>query len=127
MIEINGMFIRRRDNGGLHQTTEPAMRPHFALVVLATLLAAPAWAGDPDAGRVLAEKWCTNCHMVAPTQETATAIGVPTFSSIARMPSTTETSLKVFFQSPHVRMPDLHLSLPEIDDLTSYILSLRDR
>lgn len=99
----------------------------LAPAALAAMLVTPAWAGDVDTGRALAEKWCTNCHMVTPTQEQATAIGVPTFSGIARMASTTETSLKVFFQSPHVRMPDLHLSLPEIDDLSAYILSLRDK
>jgi hypothetical protein len=41
------------------------------------------------------------------------------------MKSTTPLSLRAFLQTPHERMPDLHLSRDEIDDLTAYILSLR--
>ncbi len=36
-------------------------------------------------------------------------------------------SLRVFLQSPHARMPDLHLSRDEIADVSAYILSLRSR
>ena len=43
------------------------------------------------------------------------------------MKSTTPLSLRVFLQTPHNRMPDLHLSRTEIDDLIGYILSLRDK
>ena len=130
MIEINGAFTAARDTAAPHQPTEPVMRPLTRLAPLPLVLllsAGPALAGDPEAGQQLAAKWCANCHMITPTQETATAIGVPTFSGIARMASTTETSLRVFFQTPHVRMPDLHLSMPEIDDVSAYILSLKGR
>jgi hypothetical protein len=34
--------------------------------------------------------------------------------------------LRVFLQTPHDRMPDLHLSREEIDDLIAYILSMRE-
>ena len=34
-------------------------------------------------------------------------------------------ALDVFLQTPHHRMPDLHLSRTEIDDVSAYILSLR--
>ena len=53
--------------------------------------------------------------------------GVPTFAGIARRKSTTAMSLRVFLQSPHARMPDLHLSRDEIADVSAYILSLRSR
>jgi len=33
--------------------------------------------------------------------------------------------LEVFLQTPHGRMPDLHLSRDEIDDVSAYILSLK--
>ena len=81
--------------------------------------------GDAAAGRRLAETWCSNCHVVTPTAERATSNGVPTFTGIAQLPSTTPMALNVFFQTPHSRMPDLHLSRQEIADLTAYILSLR--
>ena len=81
--------------------------------------------GDPEAGRALAQRWCSSCHMTSATQEKALANGVPTFSGIARMRSTTQLSLRVFLQTPHFRMPDLHLTQTEIGDVTAYILSLR--
>jgi mono/diheme cytochrome c family protein len=81
--------------------------------------------GDLDAGRQLAEKWCSNCHVVGPTQQRGVSTGAPTFASIAEMKTTTEMGLHAFLQTPHQRMPDLHLSREEIDDVAAYILSLR--
>jgi mono/diheme cytochrome c family protein len=78
-----------------------------------------------DAGHVLAEKWCGNCHIVGPDQQRGTSNGAPTFSAIARLTSTTQLSLHAFLQTPHDRMPDLHLSRDETDNLAAYILSLR--
>lgn len=80
--------------------------------------------GDPEAGLKLARAWCSNCHLIESSGQ-ATSTGAPTFAAIARNSSVTPLSLKVFFQSPHQRMPDLHLSNSEIDDLIAYILSLR--
>jgi hypothetical protein len=45
--------------------------------------------------------------------------------AIGEQKSTTALSLRVFLQTPHAQMPDLHLSRDEIDDLAAYILSLR--
>ena len=82
--------------------------------------------GDPAAGQRLAERWCSGaCHVIGPASERGTSSGTPTFAAIARMPSTTRMSLSVFLQTPHARMPDLHLSRDEIADLAAYILSLR--
>ncbi|MGE0417995.1 MAG: cytochrome c family protein [Acetobacteraceae bacterium] len=101
------------------------MRPPFHLALLGLLVASPALAGDPDAGHALAQRWCANCHVVEPGQNSGAANGAPTFAAVARMPSTTEASLKVFLQTPHDRMPDLHLSNAERDNVVSYILSLK--
>ena len=43
---------------------------------------------------------------------------------IARMPSTTQLSLKVFMQSSHGNMPNLVLNADEIDAIAAYILDL---
>jgi hypothetical protein len=48
-----------------------------------------------------------------------------TFVGIASMSSTTPLSLRAFLLTPHARMPDLHLSRDEMDDLAAYILGLR--
>jgi cytochrome c len=81
--------------------------------------------GNVATGRYLAETWCSTCHVVGPISQRGTSNGTPTFTAIARMKSTTPLSLRAFLQTPHSRMPDLHLSRDEIDDLTAYILSLR--
>jgi mono/diheme cytochrome c family protein len=97
----------------------------MGLLVLGARHAAGEEIGDVAAGRHLAENWCSSCHVVGPTTQQATSNGVPTFAAIARMKSTTVLSLRAFLQTPHPPMPDLHLSRDEIDDIATYILSLR--
>jgi mono/diheme cytochrome c family protein len=103
----------------------------YPLVALLPLLlstaavSAQTLPGDPEAGRALALRACAGCHVV-PNQRRETANeGVPTFASIARGPGVTEISLRVFLQTSHPPMPDLMLARSEIDDVVSYILSLR--
>lgn len=81
--------------------------------------------GDAMVGRQLAERWCSSCHVVGSEGVSGTSNGAPTFAAIAGMKSTTPLSLRAFFQTPHARMPDLHLSRDETDDLGAYILSLQ--
>ena len=80
--------------------------------------------GDPAAGRRLGEAWCSNCH-VLDTSQRATVTGAPSFAFIAANRAISPMALRAFFQTPHDRMPDLHLSNTEMDDLIAYILSLR--
>ena len=96
------------------------------LLAISPAFAQAQEAGDAAVGRRLAEAWCGNCH-VLDTSHQATATGAPSFASVAANRAITPLSLRVFFQSPHERMPDLHLSNSEMDDLIAYILSLRDR
>jgi len=104
-------------------------RPILAALVLAALAggAAAQTAGDAVAGAALARSWCANCHVVGrgPGASPASGDAVPTFASIAAMPSTTALSLRAFLQTPHRRMPDFMLSRAETDDLIAYILSLK--
>jgi mono/diheme cytochrome c family protein len=90
-------------------------------------VAAAQQVGDPAAGRRLAETWCSTCHVIEPGASGPASDAVPTFPSIARMPSATELSLRAFLQTPHARMPDIQLSREQTDDVIAYILSLRDR
>lgn len=100
---------------------------HATCLLLA--VAAPAGAqtypGDVEAGRVLALRTCSGCHVVAPRQAPPATDAVPTFAAIARDPAVTEISLRVFLRTPHTRMPDFILTRTETDDVISYILSLR--
>ena len=101
-------------------------RPRIILfIAIATLAAGAAHAQDIPAGKTIAKVWCSNCHSVDPQEKTTVRDGVPTFLSIAQMPSTTEMSLAAFLTTPHGGMPNLTLSRKEIRDVSSYILSLR--
>ena len=81
-------------------------------------------AGDPIAGRRLAEAWCVSCHAF-PGSDRATATGAPSFPAVAANRAMTPLALRAFLQTPHERMPDLHLSNNETDDLIAFILSFR--
>lgn len=103
------------------------MRPAIPLALL-SLFSLPAFAqtsaGDADAGRVLAQTWCSNCHVVDANPVQARD-SVPSFPAIAAMPSTTALSLQAFLQTPHGKMPNFQLGRTQIDDLVAYILTLR--
>lgn len=82
--------------------------------------------GDPVAGRRLATAWCANCHAF-PGSQRATVTGAPSFSAIAANSAMTRMALHAFLQTPHERMPDLHLSNDEMDDLIAFILASRHK
>jgi len=101
------------------------MRP---LILAFALVTGPALAQSPPLateGARLAQQWCANCHAIAPGQQPPTGDAASSFPAIARMPSTTEMSLRVFLQTPHANMPDYQLSRSEMDAVVAYILSLR--
>lgn len=76
-------------------------------------------------GKVVAESWCANCHVVSRQARGPVGDAAPPFVAVARMPSTTEISLRTFLRTPHARMPDYQLSQAELDGVVAYILSLR--
>jgi mono/diheme cytochrome c family protein len=80
--------------------------------------------GDPDAGRNIANAWCSNCHAFEGSNH-ATATGAPTFSAVAADPAITPLSLRVFLRTTHDRMPDLQLNNRETADLIAFILASR--
>jgi mono/diheme cytochrome c family protein len=79
-----------------------------------------------DMGRRVAETWCVNCHLIDPGARGPAGDAAPPFQAIARMPSTTEMSLRAFLQTPHAPMPDYRLSGAELDGVTAWILKLKD-
>lgn len=108
------------------------MRGVVALsLTLTAAFGSTAWAepmvGSPANGLAFAHQNCSECHIVAPSQTTVIAHQAPSFPSIAREAKTTETSLRVFLQSPHINMPNFILTAEETDDVVAYILSLREQ
>lgn len=92
------------------------------------LIAGPAVAQQqPMAGEGLrvARQWCAACHVVSRDMPPPAADAAPSFPGIAERANTTETSLRVFLQTPHPNMPNWQLSRAEMDAVVGYILSLR--
>ncbi len=98
----------------------------LSLMVVSTGATAEELLGDPAAGRQLAENVCSACHVIAPGHVSTTDVEAPAFPDLAKTPRVTALSLRVFLQSPHERMPDLHLNRDETDDVIAYILSLEE-
>lgn len=97
----------------------------IALAVTAAPAAAQTEPGDPLAGQRLAETWCANCHQVGRGAPGPATDAAAPLEAVARMPSTTSMSLRVFLQTPHANMPDYRLTRDELDDIVAYILTLR--
>jgi hypothetical protein len=51
----------------------------------------------------------------------------PSFEEIAKLPSTTRLSLKVFLQTNHRAMPNFIISKSDTDNIIDYIVSLKGR
>ncbi|MGJ4892466.1 c-type cytochrome [Bradyrhizobium sp. HKCCYLRH3099] len=86
--------------------------------------ATPA-ADSVQAGRKLAEAWCSPCHAIDASGARSRTATAPDFVAVANMPSTTELALKVFLQSSHPTMPNVILTAEQRGDLVNYILSLK--
>jgi len=78
---------------------------------------------DAAKGSQLAQQWCASCHVTGGTPAGNLQQGPPSFSTIAH--ARTADQLRVFLSHPHGAMPDLSLTRAEIDDLVSYIKTLR--
>ena len=109
------------------------MRVAFGLVVATGLLSAvmcqnsgiAAPAGDPAYGRLLAQTWCSSCHLVAPNEDRPVLADVPTFTDIARRLPDDADVLAAFIADPHPPMPNLSLSRKDIRDILAYLATLK--
>jgi mono/diheme cytochrome c family protein len=102
-----------------------AALPALAVAWIAAVVWTPASAAaaDPAQGRLLANQWCTSCHVVEPGGP-GVEVG-PTFDSVANDPAVSPDRLRGWLAAPHPPMPDLNLSRLEIESIVSYIESLR--
>jgi mono/diheme cytochrome c family protein len=98
-----------------------------AIIILFSVLAATgdAWA-EAAKGETLSQSWCSQCHAVKPNQS-STNPAAPRFADLAAEPSITEYSLRVFLKTPHPTMPNIIIKPDDMDDIVSYILSLKSR
>ena len=84
-------------------------------------------ASDTSTGYRSAERVCGECHAVGRGETASPHPQAPPFTTVANAPGRTETSLRVWFQSPHRSMPDFSLGETDSNALVAYILSLKQK
>ena len=96
------------------------------IAALFALIATPAPADEDLAkrGRLLAERWCTGCHVIGPNEDGGD-VG-PSFVWVATNPNRTEANIREWLADPHPPMPDFDLTATEFEALARYIASLAD-
>jgi len=97
-----------------------------AALLSLTILTAPdaALAADAAKGKILAERWCASCHVVASGQQLGNT-QAPPFSEVAKKDRIDAPMVAYYLMTPHPRMPDMNLSRNEAADLAAYIVSLK--
>lgn len=90
-----------------------------------SLAARPAQAADAAAGRALAERWCSSCHMVAPDSTHATSDAPPFPTLASRGGQITAPWLAFRLLNPHPAMPQVSLTRVQAEDLAAYFATLR--
>ncbi len=96
----------------------------YHLILIASLVATPSFAANPDQGETLVRRWCTGCHLVATDQKGATT-EAPPFASIAKRPDFDPAKTASFLLDPHPKMPNMELSRDETADIAAYIATLK--
>lgn len=80
---------------------------------------------DLEAGRALAGRWCSGCHIVARGAAGAVSDAAPPFTAIAGHPDrSAEWLFRRVAVDPHPVMPNLDLTLQQARDLNAYLDSL---
>ncbi|NLS07913.1 cytochrome c [Rhizobium sp. P32RR-XVIII] len=94
-----------------------------AVAALLAVSTGESAAADRANGQRIAERWCSECHVVATGQQQGSD-RVPTFAEIGGSKRFDDASLATFLSAPHhSRMPNLSLTRSEIADLVAYIKS----
>lgn len=93
------------------------------IVLLASAYSSPALAADAAAGRQLALRWCSVCHLVVPDQDRAPTVAPP-FASIGKKPGFNVDRLAQSMLAPHPQMPGRELSRDQAADISAYIATL---
>jgi cytochrome c len=86
---------------------------------------------DPDAGRLLAEKYCQSCHAIGP-EGSSTVVAAPPFREIVKRfkPEDLEEALAEGIQVSHkgvVQMPEVTLEPDQVDDFVAYLKTLETK
>lgn len=105
------------------------MTLRLSLALAVTLLPMSAAAqeqGTPEHGLDFARKVCAECHLVADEAGLSPRSGVKTFKEIANTPGMSAMAIGAWMQSEHEHMPHIVLAPGDLNDVISYIVSLKD-
>jgi mono/diheme cytochrome c family protein len=103
-------------------------------IAMAALVAAdlsPAQAANPaeadrvKRGEMLTDAWCSSCHVTGAGSQRSAADIAPPFYAIANNKAISNARIRGVLTKPHGRMPTDALTRRQIEDVVSYILSLR--
>ena len=97
------------------------------LLILLTIVVKGQAVGDVTRGRAFATRICAECHAVRRGEEISPDPRAATFGRIANTPGMTDMALVVWLRTPHDKMPNLVLSVGEINDVVAYIATFRMR
>jgi mono/diheme cytochrome c family protein len=79
-------------------------------------------AGDPIAGKEIAEKLCVSCHALGDSKVISDK--TPNLAVVARDPAKTRDYFRAFLSNPHPPMPPIQLTTIEIENLSAYLVAL---
>jgi len=95
-----------------------------AAVVIATIGGAHA---DPATGAMLSAQICARCHAVRPGLTSSPQADAPPFATIAAKPEMNIFTLMSYLRTPHWTSANLSLRAPDIEAVSSYIMSLQPK
>jgi len=82
--------------------------------------------GNAERGLSLAQKICSECHLVDKVAGRSTNPDAPTFETIAKTPGLTSAALTVALRTSHRTMPNIVIKEDDSRDIVAYILSLKN-
>lgn len=118
-----------------HKRSSGRVRRTILLPIAAAALvsACSAFEGDADKGCAVAERWCAECHRIAPDAPSGSRAGhvlppidAPSFMAVATRPEVDLAYLGQFVGDLHLPMPIYRLSSDEREAVIRYIVSLKD-
>ncbi len=107
-----------------------ALAPAVVLACLIVSLRLPAnaeGAKPPSAraGHELSIKFCRSCHLIDRSTNDTALVGPPSFASIANQPGQTAQRITNVLIQSHPPMPDMQLTIQEIQNIIAYLDTMR--
>jgi cytochrome c len=85
----------------------------------------PHYVPTMEAGRAIAQKFCSSCHLTPDAPTKPVTVGIPSLSALANKPQQTPDAITLRLISPPHPMPDMQLTRDEIADVIAYLAALR--